>query len=603
MQLKGFKMHIEMKSFACVAAVCCASLSLCATDALPVSEDFESGTLAAWTGDGTITNLEYMVSDDGVGRPLAGAHAKVLWVEGAATRTYDDSNSQKRTVDFMVMAESLPDDELPAADGNEQFRLAFDTNGCINLYHGYNSAARWTPLSVAYPSGTWVRVTLNIEYPASDARAVCQVVVNGSPCVTEYGYRESSLTTAGGSWYQAATNGMKLASVDFTGVGGVDDLVLANSPDYLDDFPGGSAKTNGIDFAWLMEYGIAADSVDEKASGASAYTAKQAYDVGVDPYSSTPFYVTNATVSGENLTLTFNGYKGATPTSSYSLKSSTSPITASNPGSSMAGATFAGDGVGKTTAATVAMPSGNNVTYIQVVATSGTVATTNQFGLLKITSTNADTIVAAPWVSLDANVESPAAMNVAKLVEPANLTENDTLIIFDNGAYKSWKLEGSSWTPITIVTADSPAGTNTTAGAANATLARGQGIWLHRQSPTDGSGNAKPFYLYGQYSSAAASTSVAANETMLLANPNPGASFSFSSITSPGGNDKIIVPGVGIPKVYTYKNSEWGYDKTEITTVHGISQGSTFRVTNESSVEAGKGFWYKSGGGAPTINW
>ena len=203
-----------MKSFACVAAVCCASLSLCATDALPVSEDFESGTLdAAWTGDGTITNLEYMVS--GIGRPIGGAHAKVLWVEGAATRTYSDSNSQKRTVDFMVMAESLPDDELPAADGNEQFRLAFDTNGCINLYHGYNSAARWTPLSAAYPSGTWVRVTLNIEYPASDARAVCQVVVNGSPCVTEYGYRESSLTTAGGSWYQAATNGMKLAGCYF----------------------------------------------------------------------------------------------------------------------------------------------------------------------------------------------------------------------------------------------------------------------------------------------------------------------------------------------------------------------------------------------------
>ena len=186
---------------------------------------------------------------------------------------------------------------------------------------------------------------------------------------------------------------------------------------------------------------------------------------------------------------------------------------------------------------------------------------------------------------------------------PANLTENDILIIFDNGEYKSWKLEGSSWTPITIVTADSPAGTNTTAGAANATLARGQGIWLHRQSPTDGSGNAKPFYLYGQYTSAAASTSVSANETKLLANPNPGASFSFSSIPSPGGDDKIIVSGAGVPKVYTYKDSAWGYDKTTTETVHGLTVQSKERVTNESSVGAGEGFWYKSAGGSPTINW
>ena len=405
-------MRIEMNRVICVAAACCASFSLCATDTLPVNDDFESGTLTGWSGDGAVSNLTYTYSG-AVGLPLTGsAHAKVLWVEGTATRTYDDSNSQKRTMDFMVMAESLPDDDLPAADGNEQFRLAFDTNGCVNLYHGYDNAARWTALSAAYPSGTWVRVTLNIEYPSSDSRASCQVLVDGSPCVTEYGYREASLSTAGGSWYQAATNGMKIASVDFAGVGGVDDLVLANSPDYLEDFPGGNATTNGVDYSWLIDNGIAAETLDEKASDVSAYTAKQAYDVGVDPYSSTPFYVTNATVSGENLTLTFNGYKGATPTS-YSLKSSTSPITVSNPGSSMAGATFVGDGEGKTTAATVAMPSGNSVTYIQVVATSGTVASTNQFGLLKITSTNADTIVAAPWVSLDANVESPDSMNVA----------------------------------------------------------------------------------------------------------------------------------------------------------------------------------------------
>jgi hypothetical protein len=598
-------MRIEMNRAFCVAAVCCASLSLCATDALPVSESFETDPLAAWSGDGVITGMEYTASGS-VGVPISGTHSKVLWVEGTATRTYDDSNSQKRTMDFMVMAESLPDDDLPAADGNEQFRLAFDTNGCFNLYHGYDNAARWTVLSSAYPSGTWVRVTLNIEYPSSDARASCQVLVNGSPCVTEYGYREASLSTAGGSWYQAATNGMKIASVDFAGVGGVDDLVFANSPDYLANYPGGSATTNGVDFAWLMEYGIAADGVDEKASAESAYTAKQSFEAGVDPYSPTPLYMTNATFSSDNIVLTFNGYKADTPTT-YVLKSSTSPFTAENAGSTMAGVTFGGDSVGKTSTATVAIPSGNSVTYIQVATTSGSVATTNQFGLLKIVSTNADTIVSAPWVALGVNVEEPSAINVAKLVKTTNLTAGDQLILFDGSSYKAWGLNSgcTEWEPLVIVGGGESVeerGMTLSPGAANTTLSRGQGIMLHRQNPTEG-GNAKPFYLYGQYTPAAASTSVAANETALLANPNPNASFSFSSITSPGGNDKIIVPGVGTPKVYTYKDSEWGYDKTEITTVHGISQGSTSRVTNESSVEAGKGFWYKSGGGAPTINW
>ena len=600
-------MLIEKKSFACVAAACCASLLVCATDTLPIMESFETGSLgSAWSGDGVISNITYTFTPS-ICTPIGGAQSKVLWIEGTATRTYDDLNSQKRTMDFMVMAESLPDDELPAADGNEQFRLAFDTNGCVNLYHGFGDASRWTALSAAYPSGTWVRITLNIEYPSSDSRASCQVLVNGSPCVTEYGYRESSLSTTGGSWYQAATNGMKIASVDFAGVGGVDDLVLANSPDYLADYPGGQNSTNGVQYAWLMEYGIAADSVDEKASAASAYTAKQAFDAGVDPYSSTLFYVTNATFSADNLTLTFNGYKGDTPSSHYDLKSSTTPITPSNAGTTMSDVTFGSDSVGKTTTATVAIPAANTVTFIQAVAKSGTVATTNQFGLLKVLSTNADTVVSAPWVALDANVEDPAAMNVAKLVKTTNLTAGDVLIFFDGTNYKSWVLNSgrTEWEPINVVASDSPLGVALTGGAASTTIVRGQGVLLHRQNPKDGSGNAIPFYLYGQYTSAPATTTVAAGATMLLANPNPAASFNFSEIT-PAAGDKIIVTGSSIPKVYTYENDAWGYEKTEVTTAYGLQVQSKTRVTNESSVEAGKGFWYKrpsSGSGDVTINW
>ena len=595
-------MYIEIKRIVCVVAVCCASLLVCADLALPVEDSFESGTLGdVWSGDGVISNLVYSYTA-GVGHPITNAnHTKVLWVEGSAVRAYaGDANSAKRTIDFLVMAEDLPDDELPDAEGDEQFRLAFDANGRINLYHGTASASRWTTLSgTQYPNGTWVRVTLKMEYPESaEGYAVCQVIVDGSPCSTEYGYRTAALDVAGGTWYKAAATGGKLASVDFSGVGGVDDLVLAATSEY--STPGSGTTTNGVDYGWLIDNGIAADKLDEKASNASAYTAKQSFEAGIDPYSTTPLYVTNATFSGESIKLTINGCKDD-PNAAYSIITSTSPISSVNPGSSAGGTSFTSDSSGKTTEATIPIPTGNTVTYFQVATTSGNVTTTNQFGLLKITSTLTNTIVSAPWVSLGANVEDPTAMNVAKLVKTTNLTAGDSLILFDGSGYKSWVLNNdrTEWVSQNIVTSD---GIIATEGAASATLARGQGIWLVRQNPTDSEGNAIPFYLYGQYTPAAASTSVAVGQTMLLANPNPNASFDIGSIT-PGEGDKVIVPGAGIPKIYTKENGSWGYEKTTTQAQGNLNVQYKTRVTNENTINAGQGFWYKSSKGTPTITW
>jgi len=601
-------MAIEIKRFACAAAVCSASLLVCAYSALPIEETFEGGSLdSAWTG-GTAKEYNASAYTAGVGTPITNVnHTKVFWVEGAASFAYADTDSQNRTLDFLMMAEDIPDDELPDADGDEQFRFAFDTNGCVNLYHRYNGANRWTVLSdTQYPSGTWVRVTLKVEYPASaEGYAACQVIVDGSPCSTDKGYRAADLSDAGGSWYMAATNGVKLSKVDFVGIGGVDDFVFASTADYV--VPGSNSTTNGVDYGWLIENGISADKLDEKADSSSAYTAKQSFDAGVDPYSSTPLYVTNATFSGGNLSLVINGCKGVEG-ATYTVKSSTSPMSASNHGTD-AGATCVGNPSAKTTTATVTIPTENAVTYFQVESTVGGITTTNQFGLLKVLSTNANTIISAPWVSLDANVENPTPMNVAKLVNTNNLTVGDTLILFNDDAevekYIGWTLGNDGWIPLTVQTEYS--GITVSPPASATTLTRGLGVWLVRQNPTDG-GNAVPFYLYGQYTAAAASTSVTAGKTMLLANPNPNNSFSLDGI-SPGSEsgDKIIIPGSGVPKVYTHDGTSWGYEKTTYSTVgeggDAISVQDKTRVTNENNVNAGQGFWYKSDKGSPTINW
>jgi len=605
--LKGLKMLARMNFKLIAAVICGAPLLLSATDSLPAEDDFESGTLSGWTGDGQVTNIapDYAYAAT-LGYPLTNsAHANVLWVEGAALRSYDDAPNASRTIDFLVMSESLPDDDLPEADGNEQFRLAFDGDGYINLYH-HDNTNRWTKLSdTAYPSGTWVRVTMKIEYPGSDdARAMCQMIVDGSPCVTEYGYRKSDKADAGGSWYESATNGVKLAAIDFTGVGGVDDLVLAATESYI--VPGGNSSTNGVDYSWLIDNGIAAEDVDKKVSPASAYTAKQSFDAGVDPYSSTPLYVTNATLSSGSIVLTINGFKGDSQ-SSYKVKTSSSPITPSSSGSDADSVTYSGDSSGNTTTATIPLPSGN-VAYYQVVTTSGSVTTTNQFGLLRMDSAQTNTIVSAPWVSLGTNVENPGAMTVSKLVEPTNLTDGDKLILFNGTSYKAWTLSGGAWEPYTIVgeeTTETIAGIKVTSNAEDTTLERGQGIWLVRQNPKDSSGNAKPFYIYGQYTSAPATTTVTANKTVLLANPNPATSFNFGSV-NPGGSgadDKIIVTGDGVPKVYTYEDSSWGYEKTEVSNQNGLQVQTKERVENENTIAPAQGFWYKSSGGTPTINW
>ena len=75
-------------------------------------------------------------------------------------------------------------------------------------------------------------------------------------------------------------------------------------------------------------------------------------------------------------------------------------------------------------------------------------------------------------------------MNVAKLVKTTNLTAGDQLILFDGTDYSSWVLnaELTAWEPLNIQASDNPLKVAVTAGAANATLARGQGIWLVRKN-------------------------------------------------------------------------------------------------------------------------
>ena len=111
----------------------------------------------------------------------------------------------------------------------------------------------------------------------------------------------------------------------------------------------------------------------------------------------------------------------------------------------------------------------------------------------------------------------------------------------------------------------------------------GSGIWISRQDAS------KPIYIYAQHTNTLSST-VAAGTTALLGNPSQ--TSKAPTISGCAELDQIIVPTSGLPKTYTYKDSQW-YSYTGLEKEYGLP-----------TVTAGTGFWYVSkGSAAVTVSW
>ena len=165
--------------------------------------------------------------------------------------------------------------------------------------------------------------------------------------------------------------------------------------------------------------------------------------------------------------------------------------------------------------------------------------TSNVCGLLKITSDLNNTIIGVPWVE----VGTGADVKVAKLVKTDNLTSGDMLYYYENGTWNAWTLGANGWEPNTTVTVD---GQSVAAPQEAQGIARGKALILERQDLT------KPFYLYGQFTTAAAAAqtitagSATAPTYTLLASPKVEAfDFNAGKIANPGADDEIIIPKNG----------------------------------------------------------
>lgn len=241
-----------------------------------------------------------------------------------------------------------------------------------------------------------------------------------------------------------------------------------------------------------------------------------------------------------------------------------------------------------------------------LVAGEDAASVENVYGVLRIDSTNAETIVAVPWVGVGGN-----AIPVADLVKTAGLHANDELYAYVGDGFQAWHLvanpttEVLEWAPMTIVSGDGKPAVSSSAPIT--TLERGQAILLRRYGEL-----ANCFYIFGQVgANATAEVQVAAGTVgtpayTLLAPPAVADADLNSLITykngvTPNANDEIWVQTAsGSAGHYSYKNGIWGHP--------GMDESGPFpKPTSEHvsgpAITAGNGIWYVSRGGSPTIQW
>ena len=122
------------------------------------------------------------------------------------------------------------------------------------------------------------------------------------------------------------------------------------------------------------------------------------------------------------------------------------------------------------------------------------------FGVLKITSTNTETVVSVPW-----EAAGGGAVKVKDFVKTANMTKGDELFLYvkSSQTYKYWELNGSGeWVGSDTIT--SKGGVDVSEGddgEEDDTLARGDALIICRQNYNSGDTPADSIYLYGQYNS------------------------------------------------------------------------------------------------------
>lgn len=244
---------------------------------------------------------------------------------------------------------------------------------------------------------------------------------------------------------------------------------------------------------------------------------------------------------------------------------------------------------------------------------AATAQSSNTFGVLRVDSKLAQTIVCVPWVATSAT--DGQAIMVADIVKTANLTVGDKLYWYDPSekSYSGWSLIDQDgikvWEPATVV---SEGDISVSAGADNQTLARGNAIILVRQNPKDEKGNAVPFFLQGQYSAEAATSTFAAGAFSLAAPGVASASgYDVNTATWTGvqANDKLLfrkADGKNAELFWGGAEGKWGVKTLTKADYLAGKREPTWKAceASERTIPSGCGAWYvNQGENSVSVQW
>ena len=228
-------------------------------------------------------------------------------------------------------------------------------------------------------------------------------------------------------------------------------------------------------------------------------------------------------------------------------------------------------------------------------ALASTVTSAQTFGVLKVTSSKAETVICVPWVAAGTGGD----IKVKDVVKTSGLTKGsdeygtngDVLLKYDGSTYYGWALNNDGeWVGLAVVVRT---GETATAGD-DETLARGDALIIRRSAPA----NPGEIYLYGQYESDPVGTkTLTLNAWNLIAPPDTtGNTISLNSLTwgNVGANDVIYVQAANGNRIELTRNS-------------GNTQWVYKALTEDASkavIQPGQGAWYVSKettGDAPTV--
>ncbi len=230
-------------------------------------------------------------------------------------------------------------------------------------------------------------------------------------------------------------------------------------------------------------------------------------------------------------------------------------------------------------------------------------ATSATHAVMAVSDTATNTVIGVPWVKTGGGADSPAT--VAGLVSAALLSAGDVLYVYDDSSTSVWRaytVQNGEWVASTTISSEGMSSVE----ADGKNVALGSGMILQRSDPT------KTIYLTGRVPTSAGSSAISAGTAeapvrTLFANASAtDVELNEKGVEGKAG-DRIIVPQNGGASIqYEYKDGDWGtYTKETVEKKIGSRTITTTKDvwTSGCSIPAGKGAWYLSAGGSPTITW